>query len=88
MKVKTVYQCEKCGQEYDDEDACKECESQHIMPKELDTKYHYRFKSRVSSSAFKYPKLIRVLMEDGCSVIYSYEMGPAQIGRFQEESNG
>ena len=83
MKVKTVYQCEKCGQEYSDPDDCAECEKRHFVPVRINTKMlHYR--SPLDTSDCKYPTKIRIEMENGDIVTYYSERSPEILEKYQE----
>jgi len=65
MKYTTIYICEKCGQEFRDDEMCKEHEDYHIEPKDWDLKKVAQY-SRDS----KYPDTISIEMADGTTVMY------------------
>lgn len=76
MKEYTVYLCEKCGETYKDRESAMECEKSHISPKCIDMRrFHYNSiknegKYGVSEYDIRYPRNIRVIMEDGIVVTY------------------
>lgn len=72
MKVKTVYQCEKCGEEYLEENDCLECEKNHILPVKISARrLHYRSPREAANHV--YPTKIFVEMENGDVVTYHFE---------------
>lgn len=73
MKVKTVYECEKCGQGYDNEEMCKECEINHLAPLQIISSKSLHYRSPFDYAYSKYPLRIRVLMENGEIVTYYIE---------------
>lgn len=64
MKKLELFQCEICGEQYTVEDACKRCESNHMIPQEV-VKCEYPV-----SHLGHYPDVITILMSDGVEVKY------------------
>lgn len=71
MIVKTIYECENCGQEYKSMEDADRCESMHVLPKEIVMK-NIRYKSPrpYNSNSHKYPSRLKVVMDDGEIITY------------------
>ena len=67
MKYLQLYACDKCGQEFREEEECAEHENGHIEPSDYNTR-----KSVQYSKDGKYPDTISVEMADGATVLYSF----------------
>lgn len=65
MKKLTVFECEFCGEQYDNEHDCKKCEDNHIYPKGIIAQEYYH-----NCNSKNYPYSITVLLEDGQEVKY------------------
>lgn len=85
MKKIVKYVCDLCGEAYDCQSDAGLCEASHIIPIELDNRYHPRYNSFSNSPFAKYPIRIRVKMSDGETVTYSFERGP--VVRTEDSKN-
>lgn len=65
MKKLELFQCEFCGEQYDNEHDCKKCEGNHIYPKGIIAQDYYTHRDSKN-----YPHTITVLMEDGKKIRY------------------
>lgn len=69
MKAITIYRCEKCGSQFNTEEAALRCEENHGVPVEIiDKKYKYE------DMIYGYPRSIEVKMSNGktCEYVYSH----------------
>lgn len=73
MKEFKMYLCEKCGETYNNSIDAEECEKNHILPKCI-CMDHFHYNSPNNANPYisdtKYPKHIRVVMENGEIVTY------------------
>ena len=61
MKIRMLYQCEKCGVEYKTEELAQECENMHLKPEYVEEEY------RAGKSI---PKRLKVGFSDDSVGIY------------------
>ena len=68
MKTKTLFICDVCGTQYDDEDACVMCEKNHTIPKKVvEVTYIAEL-----NKAPAYPDYITIEFDDGRRVRYGF----------------
>ena len=76
MKTVQHYICEICGTMYANEKTAKDCEAYHIKPKNVINKANDHKDwipiTQSASSFYKYPKRIKVEMQDGSIQKYSH----------------
>lgn len=65
MKELKLFQCEFCGEQYDNEHDCKKCEDNHISAKVIMAQDYY-----THCDSKNYPHTITVLMEDDKKISY------------------
>jgi hypothetical protein len=82
VKYISLYACDKCGQEFREQEICKAHENSHIEP----SSYTLAIESQYTPDS-KYPDAISIEMEDGARVLYSLfavsseqENSPSVIG--------
>lgn len=67
MKVITKFECEKCGQIYDTEEAAVNCENGHGFPESI-VDYQYRYEDL----RYGYPRTVTIKMSNGNLCEYFY----------------
>lgn len=85
MKVKTVYQCEKCGEEYSSRNECESCEKNHSAPVRIMQRImHYR--SPLDTGDFHYPVKLWIEMDDGTAIPYYSERSIEALERYKHDN--
>ena len=67
MKTAEIYICEICGAEFNDKDACLDCENGHSQPESI-YELHYE-------NSYKYPTNIDIKFPNDRVITYRY-IGP------------
>lgn len=79
MKKIEHYVCDICGTMYNDENTAIKCEAYHVLPKKVLIKEIEKGAwipiTQSASSFYKYPKRIKVQMEDGSVCTYTHVEG-------------
>ena len=79
MKRVEHYVCDICGTMYNDENTAMKCEMHHVLPKKVLLKEIEKSAwipiTQSASSFYKYPKCIKVQMEDGSVCTYAHVQG-------------
>ena len=66
MKTFSLYQCEFCGKQYNNEETCKACEDNHKKPVAVEAK---RYVCKINDQT-GFPLTVEVYMDDGSSATY------------------
>lgn len=75
MRKVEHYICDICGTEYADASTAEKCEKYHVKPKKVDRnigKNAWTPVTQRSSDFYKYPKQIKVIMDDDTVCIYAH----------------